>query len=524
MFNLNFFIMKKKIFFMSLVLLLAVFSCKNEDEALVPILKVDQTPLEFDKAGGEKSIPVKVNEGDGFLAVVEGGGAWVKLTQDKSGVTVKVSENTNVDSRSCNVKIAVSGLTITKDVEIKQSGVAPELELLPGEISVDQFGGYYVVDVKANFEGWEVTGAPEWAKVVAKVKAEEIRITFAENKDRKAREAELTISKGELSKTIKLNQSGIIYFIESFPKTGATFDEIKKFELGRKSVYDIQNSKPEVQIFTTISPVSPTIIYNMTKGGKLIYARVVTDATTYKDEELKPWFTSKGYEYAMKDERDGFEVYWNEEAKIVAKLIENSKGAFIDFYAGKAKPEAPAYDKAQPTYDTIPYGFIEWGKTKTEIDAWEAQNGGVFNAANSAPSGWFSDGSLWYDVKDRDRTVSIYWVKGSVETGKYKYSSNVFSSVDKFFYKQGADAYISKEFKALLEKDGFKFGGYSYDYAIGRANFSYTSDTKSLRLEIASMKFGGKDVALLIVLPASGSSAGKGALLDNTYNLLLNKK
>lgn len=517
--------MKKKIFFMSLVLLLAVFSCKNEDEALVPILKVDQTPLEFDKAGGEKSIPVKVNEGDGFLAVVEGGGAWVKLTQDKSGVTVKVSENTNVDSRSCNVKIAVSGLTITKDVEIKQSGVAPELELLPGEISVDQFGGYYVVDVKANFEGWEVTGAPEWAKVVAKVKAEEIRITFAENKDRKAREAELTISKGELSKTIKLNQSGIIYFIESFPKTGATFDEIEKFELGRKSVYDTKNSKTTVHIFKTVSPVSPTVTYNMTKEGKLLYTRVVTDATTYKDEELKPWFTSKGYEYAMKDERDGFEVYWNEEAKIVAKLIENSKGAFIDFYAGKAKPEAPQY-KDQVTFDSIPYGFIEWGKTKTEIDAWEAQNGGVFNASNSSDSNWFNDGALWYDVKDSPigRDLSIYWVKGTVEKGTYKYSSNIYSSLTKFFYKQGADAYISKEFKALLEKDGFKFGGYSYNYASGRANFSYTSETKNLGLEIASMKFGGKDIALLIVLPASGSSAGKGALLDNTYNLLLNKK
>ncbi len=157
----------------------------------------------------------------------------------------------------------------------------------------------------------------------------------------------------------------------------------------------------------------------------------------------------------------------------------------------------PVQDKEYPTFSKFPYGFIEWGSMKDKIDAYEAEEGGVYNEGNSStddPNG--GNDLLWYDIpKDKageaEANIRAYFVgqaegaqPGLVETAQ------VFKKTTMAFYMFNGEPVLTKEFKELCKKEGFVYKGFS--------NFHrFENATKKVGMAIRQVTFSGDETPSL---------------------------
>lgn len=198
-----------------LSLVMLAISCEKKEEPYVTLKSDEAVTVSVDGDAVSikfyTNVPWKAESSADWLSISPTSGEGVKGGLD---FTVKASalKNDNTDTRTATVTI--TGETITKTVTITQ-GQKDALEVDVLEYEVGQEGGVVEVEVNANVDySVNIPEAIDWVSVTGSkgmVKSV-VSLAVAENfeeatEDAPNRVANITISNGSLSKTVKITQA-----------------------------------------------------------------------------------------------------------------------------------------------------------------------------------------------------------------------------------------------------------------------------------------------------------------------------
>ncbi len=443
---------KSNIFILLLVLGIACMASCAEDVYEPPVLVLSETDLQFSKAVSEKSITVETNL-EKWSAVSNA--EWIECTTSGNKLNVKVSENTLTATRHGKIVVLAGGTG--KTVEVQQTATSVAVSL-PEEITIDQWGGEYLFRIDANTQEWSVSCETEWITIDTWQYRGEVAINVLENKEREARTTKLTFTTGKTVKEVTVTQSGILYYIAPCLKFGIHINEIAKFESARKSLLIklIDKPTPDNYIFLTASPAFPQITYFVTKHSPLEeYAIATVLSATNAGVMLDPQFETMMKENHFTLKESSFDrvrrlyVSEQEQYDIVAQAIAEDNGAGVIFEM------RPKQTRPYPTLEKLMYGYLDFGTSVEQVKKWEAANGGIYNATLSETE---YDNFFTFDVNTSPYIHRQYWFSSSAHDN-LKEVMYFISDPDLAFFEFAGLYYPTREFMALMKKEGFSYLG-----------------------------------------------------------------
>lgn len=457
--------MKKNLF--ALLMLATVFlaaSC-SKDEVEEPTLTLSETStITLPKAVSEKTVTVTTNQTE-WTAMANVN--WIELVQSGTTLTIKTTENFESNLRKGEVMVMAGGLG--RKLMIEQAASDATIVTIPDKLELDQWGGKYQFDVNANTKDWKVTSDADWVKVLPKQFKSEVLIEVAENEKREARVAKLTLTAGNTAKEFTITQSGIMYHIMPYLQFGASLGQLQAFETARRSemVQDINLIFGGPYTFNTKSLAFPSIVYTFTtqklsgatlnsslKKEELGGAEIDKMLTDNKFKLINQTTTSKIYEQDF------------EKVTLRATISLENKGKIVFI-------EVPKQPQAYPTFEKFPYGLLDFGKAdEAAIAKWEDANQGKFNKDKSEPGFFFYDAPLPWVVRLYFMTEKAPFILD--QTG------HAFKNLNLGIFEYNETPYLTNEFKALLEKEGFTL--LKYDAA--KKSFYYYKKEKELVLSV----------------------------------------
>ncbi len=136
-----------------------------------------------------------------------------------------------------------------------------------------------------------------------------------------------------------------------------------------------------------------------------------------------------------------------------------------------------------PTFKKFPYPLMEWEAKKERIATYESENNGKYNDVMSFINPDGDHDMLVYDrdQKDEAKTVHcIYLVRhDNQEKAGLMEASILMKNIDLVFFLGGKEPVLTKEFKALCEKEGF-----TYKKASG-SRFYFEHQQKKIQMNVA---------------------------------------
>lgn len=495
--------MKRKIFALLMVLgiFVAASSCQK-DELEEPSLSLSQTSVDLQKSASSKDITVTTNQSEwSAMSNVN----WIDLTMQGTTLKITATENLSPNERKGKVMVLAGGLS--KSIEVKQTGSDVSLVTIPEKLDVDQYGGNYQFDVKANTQDWTITTDAKWITITPKQFKNEVLVSIAENKEKTPRVAKLILTGGKTVKEFTVNQSGIIYYILPYFGFGEKASAVRKFETTRKSELVKQPDglfNQSAWDFETKSSAFSLIRYEIPKDS---YKEAIVFAAT-KDlltNELKG-FTDFLKENGFKD--NGNNTFLNSEKNIVASIMDKAENPYVSY---KFIPKQP---QAYPTFDKVPYGLIDFASDKAKVDAYEATNGGVFNAVKSSIDKADSDTDyLWFDVNKNDAYARAYFVnRKDGEPKTLQETAQYFSKMTLAFWDNKGELTLTNEFMALMLKDGFTYKGLNKTWHV------FDNAAKKINMVLRYVKYKDLEIPVLdihVYSTATKSSLGEITKKDN---------
>ena len=173
-------------------------------KAFVPSIIVEPETISFTTEGGEQNIAVTAN----FEYEVNTSAEWLSCAKNENGIIVTVPNYAEIEERSAEITISSEKYNISKVIKISQGAFEPKLEVAPAEIDFTFDGGSQNIAVTANLE-YEVNTSAEWLSCAKNENG--ITVTVPDYAEVEERTAEITISskKYNISKTIKVTQTGL---------------------------------------------------------------------------------------------------------------------------------------------------------------------------------------------------------------------------------------------------------------------------------------------------------------------------
>lgn len=458
-------------------------SCVKE-EADKPTLELSSMEvLTFPKAASENSITITTNQ-DYWTALANA--EWIECVQTDNLLTVKVLENTTTEKRKARINVLSGG--IGKSLEVVQEATDVLIITTPDKFESNQWGGNYQLGIDANIKEWGfsieyLTAEKDWVKLKPKKYKNEIDISIAQNTAREARMAKIVLSGPDRKgvKEVTMEQSGIMYHILPYMGFGEDQAAVRSFEITRRSGFASGAGNNELA-FKTVSPAFDKIVYRFfpedgTYTESYVYAQN-KDFFKNEMEDVVKFLKDNGFE------EKGKNIFMNEKLNVKATIKPDGSEPHVYY---KYIPKQP---EAMPTFEAIPYGFTEFGvATRKDVDDYEAKNNGVFNEVKSNLNGMF----LFYDVKETPNlwVRSYYIAKKNGVITTLNQTVQYYTKQSLVFYEMKGELYVTHEFKALMEKEGFVYENSSSGY------FRFLNVSKKLRIAVRWGTYGGVDGKVL---------------------------
>ncbi len=462
--------------------LLFATSCTTSDEEAGTMLQLSETEISFSSEAGEETITVSTNENN--WAVIDTPD-WLDAVRNGNTFTITVKENKTIEARTGKIVVVAGKANATVYVEQKAAMTYAKID--NGVLSVNQHKNEYVVDVDANTKEWEVVTDDNWFTVTPKPFKGELLIKVTENENRVERIGKVILNVGgNLNKEIIIKQDGMMFFILPYTKIGDGIKEIKSFEKARGSELFMQPEGANKYFwgFRTESEFFNEIHYGI-DDNKYVLSKVFIASRSAFDSEYAN-FMAYMEEQGFVEENEG--TFFSEDLELKATInLGNTKPHILYQYA-------PKQVKAYPTFTKFPYGYMGWGMGKANIDKYEAENGGTFNEKASNIDKDPRYDFLYYNVASNNdeapqaRTYFVFknedlgYKVGLGQTAQYFYDNInmiAFQGKDGFFY-------LTKEFKALCEQEGFVYVGINPNGYI-----EYKNEKKKLGIRVYATVFEG---------------------------------
>lgn len=194
---------------LTLLLVITVTGCKDDDKSPDPILEIQKNTMSFLQTGGNDVIEITTNQNWSFNTPP----TWLTLseTSGKKDATVTVTATENKDYAPREFTLIVTAGSLSGRVVVSQPGLDPVLSVNPKNIGFEVDGGTETVSVTSNVT-WTPQlsdGADSWLTITVSEDKTGITITSAPNTTAEQREATLTLEGNqEKSDVVTIIQDG----------------------------------------------------------------------------------------------------------------------------------------------------------------------------------------------------------------------------------------------------------------------------------------------------------------------------
>lgn len=446
-----------------------------------PALRLSEHSITLAKNASEMTIEVTTNQKDWDIMTNTG---WIELTKSGTTLTVKAQENPLTVARKAEVMVNAGGATATLSVE--QAGSDVIIVTIPDALEVNPWGGEFKFYVDANTNNWDAICDVDWLTMTTRQFNNELLINIDEISVREDRVATITLFgdgyKG--AKNILIKQSGVLYHILPYMEIKTSFADIIAFEEARCSFFknDFMWVLKNYLTFDTKSEAFPTIEYKLNENYLLQVVLYSSSPEVVEDPMLDVVFRNDGFESTTDNVYMKNVTYGGEDFIIRADVV--PKGIAFNYI--------PKQPKAMPTFETLPFGFLDFSDTGTleRIKDWESENGGTYSHSLSAPHLSSYRFLIAPDSNNPTPLERNYWLKDSTLVQV----SHFFENPELLCYKVRNVNYLTQEFENLLIRSGYvKYLGTSVGFRI------YTGPNIEFPLYIGFKKYNDVNKAKTVL-------------------------
>lgn len=424
-------------------------SC-NKNEVEEATLELSKKELKFAKAGGEETLTVTTNK-EKWVATSPAEGQWLTLTASGNSLMVKAAVNTKGTARKSYVLFQAGDATVKVDEE--QSAADVVVTAIPGSLELPMTESEKRIDVESNAGDFTIEVEGDW--LTAKAYSHFIDIKAKANDKFQPRTGNIILKSGGKSIQVSVKQAGTMMLPLLSDKAGIR--EVKMFEEGRGNIVTGAPDglfNPSAWTFSTPSKDMPTIVYSIPKGA-VSYENVQTAMLEekFKSENMEKVLTDLGFA-KQKGSTATAMTFINE--KLNFKLtVAMSKGAALMTFS-----YLPKQTKDYPTFDKFPYTKIEF-LNKVKYDAVKK-----YEDEQKYKETSHDDGSAMFEGPKGARSlIRIYFfAQNSAEhpvppekVGFVEEEAEAYAEYTKAVWLHNGKPMVTKEFAALLEKEGFAF-------------------------------------------------------------------
>ena len=489
-----------------LVAMVALGACTPQAAVDEPsVIEVASDVIQLPKEAGEKIIDVKSNEEQ---VVAVSNRDWVTAIPQEGSIKLVYDANSQITSRKAMVMIqagdAVHQLTVT------QEGSPIFVQTAPENIILEPWEYESEVSVRLNGEKWSVTSSEEWLKVTAFPWKNQIKLSVTNNKDAetnasKERTAELLFQVEGVATTATITvtqKEWPLFMLPFIDFEFGTKSIVTAFELERKSMVAAITGSKFID-FNTISPLISRMSYTFSTRGILEYAQMdVAEPYRTFNKEGDEVMSDEAYDIIIKgltdagfSEKRGDNELYHPEKRVLAEVKRN-----YAFNPHVLYSYIPKQKEKYPTFAKFPYPEVPFGSDYAKVEDYEAKNGGVYDASTSQYDTENSLAFIAYKVpKSKEiKYRNYYFTYKDEKPGEFIGMMQEWYDFNLVYYENNGHFYITEEFSALMEQEGFKYKGKTDD----QNQFDvFINDAKGLQLRVKFAHFeGAEDPSLVLFM------------------------
>lgn len=394
---------------------------------------------------------------------------WLTATLENGVLTIVAEANlTNQERKG---QITLSSDNIVKVIEVRQYALSYSLSTQKLE-AISAKGDRKTFTISTLLKGVEVSSPNDWIMTsVNSDNPEEVIVVVSENPTKEARTGTVVLSvKGQPFAEVAVDQLGKGDYLLPSLSFGSVPEAIKTFESGRGSSVVRENEFGEggTQIVYKVKDdIFGQLTYTFTLEGYSL-AALYAKNTTFTEEDraaFEEFLITQGYEKRKSMEFANNLAMEKTEMDVYVKDSEQTKIYYIadtrnPYYSVSYSP----YQTANiPTLSALP-SLPAKGATKAEVEAFEAANGGTYDASRSqigrAPTAQNSD-LLYYSVSNGGRLKwRLHYVYYPTNTRtKNLTQTTLYYDVESIAFYKGLDGkyYLTREFLALAQREGWTY-------------------------------------------------------------------
>ncbi|MDO4771336.1 BACON domain-containing protein [Porphyromonas sp.] len=462
------------------VLFLGLASCTPKaDDPDPATLTVAPGELTFQNGEGSETVKITTNQ-ESWVATSPQEGSWIELVPSGTNLTVKVKKNEISEPRTTYI-IVNAGAATPQKVKVTQNPADIVLNLTPDAINVPMEGGTYTVDISSNNDLWniELEPAEDWVTMTVHKTAKMAYITVKENTTTEERQAVLRATNKSKAIEVPIKQAAMpnMRYVMPYLKKKPKGYDIVSYEVARKSVLKrFSGAIPgwgifeEDYLFMNRSELFTETKYTINvKTNSLV--KITVQSTDYKTamaerNQIIEFYKENGFEMTTQENLYIAGRHRTEPFDIKINYVKD-QSVLIEFeqYADQDKP--------YKTFDQFPkfpehyFGSPEW--KFEQIKAEELKEGakeGQHSLVNSgAHKGKVTLGLFEQAESKKPYILAGYffnWENGTPadKLGTLDELVRLYSEVTLGFWEDtevSGKFVITNEFKALLEKEGWKF-------------------------------------------------------------------
>lgn len=468
--------MKKSFFATTLAMifvsLLAVACTPKDDQPEAATLSLSANTLTFDNKAQNPAAPqITVTTNQAKFRATTTDPSWLKVAEEGNGLKITAMANELGRERVADVLVFAGGLV--EKVVVTQSAADVVLEVSPEEQVIPNTGKEFYVSVKSNSDRWEIE-APQvdWIKV-QKFTTELVKVVVEANNDEAVREYKLFAKLGNVQKEVSITQVGtgsstyMLPLLVAKVTNHAIIDHEAKqgnYLMSYSSALPGWGYFDESFQFACGSKVFETVIYQRDVRTNKIKDIVMysLDNEAVASEGFRTYLIENGFELTAPSENGNYKGESAEASfAVVVAIGDATKYSTVQFIP------IIKQSKPYPTFKKFPYDMWsrlnkdEW-KSADIIKAEEKDGNKIEKIYDKKYPTLLS--LIWVDIKENsDRevpTIRAYFMDNEEDgttTDRASELITIWKDQTVGAWADGTVYYLTDEFKALMEAEGFKF-------------------------------------------------------------------
>ncbi len=200
----------RRVWSVALVCAIFTISCEKPQPINAYDVQLSTHGVAIDACGGERRIEVKafIAENDSWSVERIGNEEWFECSVEGNDIVVRIAANDSTQVREGEFNV-ISDKASFEPRRVTVTQEASEMTILrvdaPESYMFDSAKSSYTFGVSANVE-WDITTTAEWIMLDAEPKSHRATITVDANDGEAVRNAEVTITAGDKSYTIAVEQ------------------------------------------------------------------------------------------------------------------------------------------------------------------------------------------------------------------------------------------------------------------------------------------------------------------------------